>query len=250
MSVCPNCNTNNQEGAAFCGMCGAKLASQATYAQTHTPAPATNPMSNAQSNYVSNQTTNYAQGYVQNHSSNYSQQYEPNQQAYYSQGYSSEPVMQASTMNQQPVSMQGQKRLHCPNCKSVNITITTESSVTGAVSTGRNIRTTHVSNYHRNFWVCSDCGTKFRNIQSLEDEIHKCRNYPKVYFVLACLSALLFIALFINVKNDPFAGFFLSVYVYLSLIAAIVFLILGFWCQNKLKNMREEASYLQQNCFD
>ena len=67
-------------------------------------------------------------------------------------------------------------RLHCPQCKGEQITPIVESSVDGAMTThssnGRFSSTT-VSNTHRNYWMCSTCGNKFRNIQNLEQEIEK-----------------------------------------------------------------------------
>lgn len=62
--------------------------------------------------------------------------------------------------------------LHCPNCKSRNLAITTESSVNGGLTTHHGAGSiTSFSNSHRNYWICNDCGSKFRNIQNPEEDL-------------------------------------------------------------------------------
>ncbi len=142
-------------------------------------------------------------------------------------------------------------RLHCPNCKSHNISISTESSVTGAVTTHHGgFSSTHVSNNHRNYWFCADCGTKFRNVQNLEEEINKSKSTPTVMFVLAVISAAIFLYLFTNIKDNPLAGLFFGVFTVGAAVAAVVFLILGFYYKGQLKKMRDELAHLKVNCFN
>ncbi len=141
-------------------------------------------------------------------------------------------------------------RLHCPNCRSTSITITTESSVTGGVTTHHGgFSSTHMSNEHRNFWVCSDCGTKFRNIQSLEEEIHRYRNTPMIFVVLMVISVALFIYMYLKIQSDTF-GFLLTFYCFGAAIAAIVFGGLALYYRNNLKKLRKELAYLKVNCFN
>ena len=141
-------------------------------------------------------------------------------------------------------------KIHCPNCKSNNITISTESSVNGAVtaSHGR-FSSTAVSNTHRNFWFCSDCGTKFRNIQSLEEEIKKNKKQPMIYTIITVIASVLAVY-WITSASNSMLGFFM----YPSIIPAVVFAIVGFCyifiSKNKLKKMKEELKYLRINCFD
>ncbi len=143
------------------------------------------------------------------------------------------------------------KKFHCPNCKSTNITITTESSIDGAVSShGRHFSSTSFSNTHRNFWVCSDCGTKFRNIQSLEEEIAKKKNYPTIFTVLAIISGIISLYLLMNMLADPFSAFFFGTYFMILIILTIVGICGIFSWKKKLAAMRAELVYLKKNCFN
>lgn len=153
---------------------------------------------------------------------------------------------------QAPAAPANGSKLHCPNCKSHNLTVTTESSITGAVSThSRNGRfsSTHVSNNHQTFWVCGDCGTKFRNIQSLEEEINKYKIQPIVWFVLAGIAAIISLVWYVNSQNGP-AGFLFGGYIAVSAICAIIFLCFGFSWKGKLAKMRAELADLKNRCFN
>lgn len=141
-------------------------------------------------------------------------------------------------------------KLHCPNCKSYNFSTVTESSVNGAVSTGRNIRTTSVSNTHRNFWICSDCGTKFRNIQNLEEEIRKSKSSPVVMTIITVICTALTAFLLVQKLNSPFGGFMLLPYLVGAAFVTIMSFIYIFISKSKLKKMKNELVYLKENCFD
>ncbi|MBO5040355.1 MAG: zinc ribbon domain-containing protein [Clostridia bacterium] len=143
-------------------------------------------------------------------------------------------------------------KLHCPNCKSHNLQVTTESSVTGAVSThSRNGRfsSTHVSNNHQTFWVCNDCGTKFRNIQSLEEEINKYKNQPLLFFIVGVIAAIISLVWFINSQNSP-VGFLFGGIIAITAICAVVFVCFGFSWKKKLAKMRAELADLKNRCFN
>lgn len=141
-------------------------------------------------------------------------------------------------------------KLHCPNCKSSNISISTESSVNGAVTTSHGrFSSTAVSNTHRNFWFCSDCGTKFRNIQSLEEEINKSKKMPMIMTIITIIAAVLSIYLISTALNSM-----VGLFMYPSIITCLVFAIVGFCFifvyKSRLKKMRAELEYLRKNCFD
>lgn len=143
------------------------------------------------------------------------------------------------------------KKLHCPNCKSHNISITTESSVNGAVTTNNGgFSSTHVSNTHRNYWVCGDCGTKFRNIQNLEEEISKCKNSHIVFFVFAAIAAGLFIFFLSLCLDNPFGALFFGVFTFGCAIATLIFVIYAFKSMRDVKKMRQELQYLKSACFN
>lgn len=155
---------------------------------------------------------------------------------------------------QQPAPQQTSGKLHCPQCKSHNISITTESSIDSAVTTMHGRRSqfgsTKFKNTHRNFWVCSDCGTKFRNIQSLEEEIAKTKNMPIVYSVFTVILLILSIVFITNISGGFFKILIAGPFTIASVIGTIVCFCLIFSSKSKLKKMREELAYLKQNCFN
>ncbi len=155
-----------------------------------------------------------------------------------------------SFANQQPVNPRVANKLHCPNCKSSNIAITTESSVTGGLTTHHGgVSSTHMSNSHRNFWICSDCGTKFRNIQNLEEEIKRSKSTPIVYTVLSIIGLIITIVLLMQISGSTF-GFIMYPFLAGSSIATLVFIIFIFKSKSALSKMRAELDYLKINCFN
>ena len=147
------------------------------------------------------------------------------------------------------------RKLHCPNCKSHNISISTESSVGGTVtSTHGNMSVTSVSNTHRNFWFCADCGTKFRNIQNLEEEIKKCKYTHFIFWAIGGILAFTFIKFLIGAISNPIAGGIMTLFFYPLIISvftgAVVFIIMGFVSKSKLGKKQKELEYLKENCFN
>ena len=153
----------------------------------------------------------------------------------------------AETSSQSTVSVTtGVKKLHCPQCGSHNLSITTESSVNGAVTSHHGaFSSSHVSNTHRNFWVCTDCGAKFRNIQSLQEEIKKTKSQPIVGAILAIIALIL--AIYFLTQNSWFIMY--KIWGMTSLFCAIIFAIFIFVGKNKLSKLKAELDYLQKNCF-
>ena len=143
----------------------------------------------------------------------------------------------------------GPKKLHCPQCGSHNIAVTTESSVNGAVTSHHGaFSSTHVSNTHRNFWMCADCGTKFRSIPSLEEEIKKTKSQPLIWAIFTAIALILTIYFFAN-SDGLFTSFMFKAYGIASLICTILFGIFIFVSKNKLTKLRAELAYLQYHCF-
>lgn len=111
------------------------------------------------------------------------------------------------------------------------------------------VSATHLSSTHRNYWICSDCGTKFRNIQSLEEEIYGSRNHPKIFTILTIITAILGLYLLVQMLSGWF-GFLFAPYFIGVLVADIVFLCFLVSSRKKLVTMNAELQYLKQNCFD
>lgn len=144
----------------------------------------------------------------------------------------------------------GVRKLHCPNCKSYNLTINTESSVTGGLTTHHGgMSTTSFSNTHRNYWFCSDCGTKFRNIQNLEEEIKKYKSAPIILGIFAAIFWIVAIWLIATV-SDRVLGFLFYGYIFGALLAAIIFTIFVFVNISRGKKMQAELDYLKTHCFN
>ncbi len=148
-----------------------------------------------------------------------------------------------------------QRMIHCPHCKSSDITITTESSVDGAVtsSAGR-FAATSVSNTHRNYWICKNCGAKFRNIQNLEEEIVKVEKNRKSCMIVCIITAIisLLITIWLAGMEVPFTFVILAggVVVLIPFIIAVVTFIFIFVYKNRAAKLKQERDFLRQNCFN
>lgn len=137
--------------------------------------------------------------------------------------------------------MHQRKKMHCPVCKGRNLSPTTEASshqgasyrVTKRVSVGG------ATTINKTYWLCADCGKKFRNIPELEEEGKRQRGGAITFAVLAALSALI---CFFTLKSPLLLFlFFLGVGVFGGLA-------LVFWIQRR--RTEKELEYLKANCFD
>lgn len=143
-------------------------------------------------------------------------------------------------------------RLHCPQCKGEQINPIVESSVDGAMtshsSNGRYSNTTF-SNTHRNYWMCSSCGNKFRNIQNLEEEIAKTKKGVTVYKIGTIICFIITLGLIIGMLDNPITAIVSGGFTFVMVIATIVFFCFIFTTKNKVKNMTAELEYLKIHCF-
>lgn len=93
------------------------------------------------------------------------------------------------------------KRLHCPNCRSVNLTPVIESTSTiGSVGrVSKNVALTGTNVNNKSFWMCQECGHKFRNLEDMIQENKRAYKLGKILFrlsyiflsVFCCLMGLL-----------------------------------------------------------
>lgn len=144
-------------------------------------------------------------------------------------------------------------RLHCPQCKGEQITPIVESSVDGAMTThssnGRFSSTT-VSNTHRNYWMCSNCGSKFRNIQNLEEEIAKTKKGVTFYIISTVVCFIITLMLIKGMMENPITAILSGGFTFVMVIATLVFFCFIFTTKNKVKKMTAELEYLKANCFN
>ncbi len=222
MPTCQNCNANLPDNAAFCNVCGQQVY-RAQFVQQPVMSAAPQPV--AQPAVQVPPPPPIPQPVAQT---------------------VAQPVMGAAPKQNFAV-----RKMHCPNCKSSNIQISTESSVNGAVTAHHGgFSTSSVSNTHRNFWFCSDCGTKFRNIQNLEEEIARSKNTHIIFFVFAAISLALFILFLSMISENSFGGFIFGPFVFVCGVTVIVTVIYGFLSISKVKKMRKELEYLKFACYN
>lgn len=157
------------------------------------------------------------------------------------------PARPAAAAPAAPAPRAGQ--LHCPSCKGVHLSPLVESSVNGALTTSRGgMSATRVSNIHRNYWMCNTCGNKFRNTQSLQEEIVYTEKSVKTAIVLTIISALLFLLLI--TQGESIALFLFFPFVLTVGLFAVVSFFMIFSYKGKVKKLKEELAYLQYHCFN
>ena len=139
------------------------------------------------------------------------------------------------------------KRLHCPNCGSTSISPIVETEVNSGLtmshSIGRknSISSTGFYNTHRNYWMCGECGQKFRNLQNLEEELKKHRSNVTRAIIGIVLIAVIMIA---SVAIDGLG--FLHVIMIPSLAIIIAAVVIT---RKKIESLEKERAYLKKHCF-
>lgn len=140
------------------------------------------------------------------------------------------------------------KHLHCPNCGSSELSAVVESEISGGMSVNHSFtRKTGVSshkfnNTHRNYWMCKDCGHKFRNLQNLEEELAAQQKLVKNALYGVILLAVLGIFCSVTIGFGFTMLFLLPVII---IVACSLFVIKG-----RISKLEDERVYLKQNCFD
>ncbi len=141
-------------------------------------------------------------------------------------------------------------KIHCPKCKSFNLIPSTENAVGGAITTTTgNLSVTTVSNDHKNYWICRDCGTKFKNLSSLDEEIAKAKRNTVGYCITSIVGTVLVLAALIFLNSMDFA-FIIAPICATPFVCAVVFCIAFVTEKLKIKKLITEKSYLEINCFD
>lgn len=144
------------------------------------------------------------------------------------------------------VQRSGGKKLHCPNCGSTSLSAIVESDVTGGTSYSRSVTkkasvsTMEFTNVHRNYWMCSDCGEKFRNLQNLKEEIASNEKSLRIFTILFCFVALS--SAILSLVEPLFL-----IMLVIALAAAVAGITIY---KNRIAAMRKEKIYLERNCFD
>lgn len=145
-----------------------------------------------------------------------------------------------------PVRTSNGKRLHCPECRSTAISPVVETEINGGTSLNHSfsrknsVSTMRFNSTHRNYWMCSNCGRKFRNLQNLEEELASQEKLAKNGIIGMIIVALLGIFEWIAI------GFGISL---LAWLVEIICIVCYFILKSRINKLREERIYLKRNCF-
>ncbi|MBQ3193691.1 MAG: zinc ribbon domain-containing protein [Oscillospiraceae bacterium] len=154
----------------------------------------------------------------------------------------------ASVPATKPTRTGGTKRLHCPECKSHDISPVVETEVTGGTSLNHSfskrnsVSAMQFNNTHRNYWMCSSCGCKFRNLQNLEEELKNTENLVK----RGIIGIVLLVALMLFCNATLGFGFSSFVFIFTILLTVASIFVL----KHRISKMREERAYLKKRCFN
>jgi len=148
------------------------------------------------------------------------------------------------------------KRLHCPNCRSIVFSPIVETTSEGGTVFGtplsEKISVTAYSsqNTHRNYWMCQSCGTKFRNLQNLEEELKKNISIKKFSLPVSIVFLAITILLMLGLISDPIAAFLL--FIPTVAVGTLTFVIFIYWLSAKtiVDKLVKEKAYLEKHCFD
>lgn len=154
----------------------------------------------------------------------------------------------AASILRQSHTLPGGKRLHCPECKSGEISPVVETEITGGTSLNHSfsrknsISAMQFNNIHRNYWMCSTCGCKFRNIQNLEQEIRNMESLVK-----RAIFGVIFMVVLTVFDMFAFKSGFFGI---LGGFLVILFVAVVFILKKRTAGLYEERTYLKRRCFD
>ena len=161
-------------------------------------------------------------------------------------------------MNQYPEQGSGtvRSRLHCPHCRSEQLIVVSEAGETTGVAThGRMTRNTGMTTYNtrtvnRHYWMCKECGHKFRNLEDLNNELVKETKNEKVLKIVAIVFGLLTLLIVIPIVSNLTLLLIFSVPLLLLIGLDLVFYLAWRSTKKKVESMTLDKAYLEQHCFD
>lgn len=157
------------------------------------------------------------------------------------------------------------KQICCPSCKSTHLQATVETS-TSVRTTGNNYsfgkgiigrllfgtpglllgsvgqkQQTYVDTQNRNYWICSDCGNKFRNIEDWREEINHKEQAAKVNLVLTIIFSVIAVMFFTGGEVSTIIG---VIFLIIGAAKAITFLLSKIRIQKEFQELEnlEKAS--------
>ncbi|MBQ2927839.1 MAG: zinc-ribbon domain-containing protein [Oscillospiraceae bacterium] len=139
-------------------------------------------------------------------------------------------------------------RLHCPSCRSTNLTPIIESTSTiGSVGrVSKNIAVTETNVKNKSFWMCQECGHKFRNLEDLIAENKRVYKFGKICFRALCG----FLAVF-SVLIGSLPGADSKMTIFSIVLSGVAWFISEKWGLEKWKAKSDaEERKLRKACFD
>lgn len=157
------------------------------------------------------------------------------------------------------------KQICCPSCKSTHLQAIVETSTSvrtteNNYSLGKGVigrllfgtpglllgsvgqkQRTHVDTQNRNYWICSDCGNKFRNIEDWREEINHKEQAAKVNLVLTIIFSVIAVMFFTGGEVSTIIG---VIFLIIGAAKAITFLLSKIRIQKELRELEnlEKAS--------
>lgn len=152
------------------------------------------------------------------------------------------------------------RRLHCPHCRGEQLIAVSEATQAGGVATTSRVTrnasmTTYSTNtINRHYWMCRECGHKFRNLEDLTVELNKnektAKTGKKWVPILGIALVISMFSMIFTLLQGNFLGFLMF---FVVLILCVAFgITLGLWLksQSVVKKLTPEKAYLEQHCFN
>lgn len=149
----------------------------------------------------------------------------------------------------------GGRRLHCPHCRGEQLIAVTETGeATGYATHGRvtrNIGTTtyHTTTVNRHYWMCQECGHKFRNLEDLEKELVTETKRAKGCKIAAVVFGVVFLLFVLSMMANEVGMVLFLLPTAMMFVCTLLFFATWFTSKKKVEQMTAEKAYLEQNCF-
>lgn len=103
---------------------------------------------------------------------------------------------------------------------------------------------------NRHYWMCKECGHKFRNLEDLNNELVKETKNEKVLKIVAIVFGLLTLLIVIPIVSNLTLLLIFSVPLLLLIGLDLVFYLAWRSTKKKVESMTLDKAYLEQHCFD
>lgn len=150
----------------------------------------------------------------------------------------------------------GGKRLHCPHCRSKQLTAIVEQGETNGTAThtrmtgGIGVTSYKATTVNRHYWMCRECGHKFRNLENLNTELASTQWMIKRGMTGAVVMAVFCLVLLALLKAEPMLLLFVIVPLVVCAALVVYVLALCYKYKKKADRLESDKAYLETHCFD